>query len=161
MPHDRFKPGNLFKSDLVNKSKDKDTLLFLTSCLSTLFKIISHLSSFACLILSKTNFLVSSRSPKKYSSLKLRKEVRKLNNKLYVGGLDYAVTGDQLGELFAQAGKVEEAIIINDRYSGQSKGFGFVTMSNNEEAKKAKEMFAGKEIQGRNVIVSEARPQKY
>lgn len=81
-------------------------------------------------------------------------------NKLYVGNLDYSVTGDQLGEHFAQAGKVVSAVVISDKYSGRSKGFGFVEMSSEKEAKKAIEMFNGKDFQGRNIVVNEARPQK-
>lgn len=83
-----------------------------------------------------------------------------MNKKLYVGNLDYSVTGDQLGEHFSQAGKVVDAVVISDKYSGRSKGFGFVEMSSEEEAKKAIEMFNGKDFQGRNLIVNEARPQK-
>ena len=83
-----------------------------------------------------------------------------MNPKLYVGNLDYAVTGDQLGEFFAQAGKVVSAVVISDKYSGRSKGFGFVEMSSAEEVKKAIEMFNGKDFQGRNIIVNEARPQR-
>jgi len=85
--------------------------------------------------------------------------VNKLN-KLYVGNLDYGVTGDQLTELFSQAGKVVSATVITDRYSGRSKGFGFVEMSSDEETKKAIEMFNGKDFQGRNLIVNEARPRE-
>lgn len=81
-------------------------------------------------------------------------------NKLYVGNLNYAVTGDQLSELFAQAGTVVSAIVINDRYSGRSKGFGFVEMSSTEDTKKAIEMFNGKDLEGRKLVVNEARPQQ-
>ena len=81
-------------------------------------------------------------------------------NKLYVGNLDYGVTNDQLAELFAQAGKVISATVITDRYSGRSKGFGFVEMSSDEEAKKAIEMLNGNEFQGRAMVVNEARPQQ-
>ena len=81
-------------------------------------------------------------------------------NKLYVGNLDYGVTGEQLEELFAQAGSVVSATVINDRYSGRSKGFGFVEMASDEESKKAIEMFNGKDLQGRNLVVNEARPPK-
>lgn len=81
-------------------------------------------------------------------------------NKLYVGNLGYEVTGDQLTELFSQAGKVTSATVITDRYSGRSKGFGFVEMSSDEEAKKAIEMFNGKDFQGRNLVVNEARPRR-
>ena len=80
--------------------------------------------------------------------------------KLYVGNLDYAVTGDQLGELFAQAGKVLSSAVISDKYSGRSKGFGFVEMNSEEEAKKAIEMFNGKDFEDRAMIVNEARPQR-
>jgi RNA recognition motif-containing protein len=83
-----------------------------------------------------------------------------LNTKLYVGNLDYGVTGDQLGELFAQAGKVVSAVVISDKYSGRSKGFGFIEYATEEEAKKAMEMFNEKEHQGRKMIVNEARPQR-
>ena len=83
-----------------------------------------------------------------------------MNKKLYAGNLDYGVTGEQLGELFAQAGKVANATVISDKYSGRSKGFGFVEMETDEEAKKAIEMFNGKDFQGRKMIVNEARPQR-
>lgn len=83
-----------------------------------------------------------------------------MSTKLYVGNLDYGTTGDQLEEHFAQAGKVVSATVITDRYSGRSKGFGFVEMSSEEEAKKAIEMFNGKDFQGRNMIVNEARPRQ-
>lgn len=81
-------------------------------------------------------------------------------NKLYVGNLNYDVTGDQLSELFAQAGAVSSAVVISDRYSGRSKGFGFVEMANDEEAKKAIEMFNGKDFEGRNMVVNVARPKQ-
>lgn len=83
-----------------------------------------------------------------------------MNPKLYVGNLDYTVTSEQLGEFFAQAGKVVSAVVISDKYSGRSKGFGFVEMSSAEEVKKAIEMFNGKDFQGRNIIVNEARPRR-
>ncbi len=83
-----------------------------------------------------------------------------MNLKLYVGNLDYGVTGEQLGELFAQAGKVASATVITDKYSGRSKGFAFVEMSTEEEAKKAIEMFNGQDFQGRKMVVNEARPPK-
>jgi len=85
--------------------------------------------------------------------------VKKLN-KLYVGNLNYDVTGDQLTELFSQAGKVVSAVVITDRYSGRSKGFGFVEMSTDKEAKKAIEMFNGKDFQERSIVVNEARPRR-
>ncbi|MCH7951591.1 RNA-binding protein [Patescibacteria group bacterium] len=83
-----------------------------------------------------------------------------MSTKLYVGNLDYSVTEEQLGELFAQAGKVTSAVVITDRYSGRSKGFGFVEMSSEEEAKKAIEAFNGKDFQERSMVVNEARPRE-
>jgi len=83
-----------------------------------------------------------------------------MNKKLYVGNLDYSVTSGQLTELFSQAGTVVGADVISDRYSGKSKGFGFVEMGSEEEAKKAIEMFNEKELQGRKIVVNEARPRR-
>ena len=80
--------------------------------------------------------------------------------KLYVGGLPYSTTQEELGEAFGQAGKVDSAIIISDKMSGRSKGFGFVEMSSDEEAQKAIEMFNGKDFQGRSLTVNEARPME-
>jgi len=78
--------------------------------------------------------------------------------KLFVGGLSYETTDEKLRETFAQAGMVTSATVITDKFSGRSKGFGFVEMSSEEEAAKAIEMFNGKEIDGRTVTVNEARP---
>ena len=82
------------------------------------------------------------------------------NQKIYVGNLDYNVTGDQLGQLFAAAGTVVSATVVSDKYSGRSRGFGFVEMSSPDEVKKAIEMFNGKDFEGRNLVVNEARPQE-
>ena len=79
-------------------------------------------------------------------------------NKLYVGGLSYNTTDDQLRDLFAQAGTVSSATVVKDRISGRSRGFGFVEMASDEEAKKAIETLNGKEFDGRNIVVNEARP---
>ncbi len=79
-------------------------------------------------------------------------------NKLYVGNLAYSVTSEQLKEFFAEFGEVVEAIVIFDKMSGRSKGFGFVTFATDEEAKKALEASDGKEMSGRNLRVSIARP---
>lgn len=81
-----------------------------------------------------------------------------MSNKLYVGGLSFDTTEETLKELFSQAGSVNSATIILDKNSGRSRGFGFVEMSTEEEAKKAIEMFNGKELDGRNIVVDEARP---
>lgn len=80
--------------------------------------------------------------------------------KLYVGGLPYSASEDTLKEMFSQAGTVESAMIIMDKISGRSKGFGFVEMSSEEEAAKAIEMCNGKELEGRNLTVAEARPME-
>lgn len=80
--------------------------------------------------------------------------------KLYVGGLPYSTSEDSLKEAFSQAGTVESATIISDKMTGRSKGFGFVEMSSDEEAQKAIDMFNGKEFEGRNLTVNEARPME-
>ena len=80
--------------------------------------------------------------------------------KLYVGGLAYSTTDSALKDTFAQAGTVESAVVIMDKMSGRSKGFGFVEMSSDEEAQKAIEMFNGKELDGRSITVNEARPME-
>lgn len=80
--------------------------------------------------------------------------------KLYVGGLPYSTTEDGLKEMFAACGTVESAIIIMDKMSGRSKGFGFVEMSTEEEAAKAIETMNGKDIEGRTLAVAEARPME-
>jgi len=83
-----------------------------------------------------------------------------MSNKLYVGNLSYTIDDNQLSELFAQFGNVLSAKVISDRETGRSKGFGFVEMSSEEEAKKAIETLNETEHEGRKVLVSEARPQK-
>jgi RNA recognition motif-containing protein len=80
--------------------------------------------------------------------------------KLYVGGLPYSTTEDQMKEIFAAAGTVTSAMVIMDRMSGRSKGFGFVEMSTDEEAAKAIELMNGKEYEGRTLTVAEARPME-
>jgi cold-inducible RNA-binding protein len=77
--------------------------------------------------------------------------------KLYVGNLPYSVGDDELKELFSAAGEVLSAAIITDKFSGRSKGFGFVEMSD-EDSAKAMDMFNEKEHEGRKMIVNEARP---
>lgn len=80
--------------------------------------------------------------------------------RLFVGGLPYATTSEELAQLFAGAGTVESANVISDRYTGQSKGFGFVEMSSDEEADAAVKQFEGYEINGRKLTVNEARPME-
>ena len=81
-----------------------------------------------------------------------------MGKKLYVGSLPYSTTDQQLKEHFSAAGNVESATVISDKFSGRSKGFGFVEMSTDEEAQKAVEMFNGVDMGGRNIVVNEARP---
>jgi len=83
-----------------------------------------------------------------------------MGKKLYVGGLSYNTTEENLKKLFSEAGTVESATVIMDKISGRSKGFGFVEMSTDEQAQSAIEMFNGKDLDGRNVTVNEARPQE-
>lgn len=78
--------------------------------------------------------------------------------KLYVGNLSWNTTPESLRGAFEAFGEVEEAIIISDKVSGRSKGFGFVTMTNDADGDKAIAEMDGKELDGRNVKVSEARP---
>jgi len=78
--------------------------------------------------------------------------------KLYVGGLPYSTSDSELKDAFAKAGTVESAIIISDKMTGRSKGFGFVEMASDEDATKAIEMWNGKDFGGRNLTVNEARP---
>ena len=82
-----------------------------------------------------------------------------MGKKLYVGNLAYAVTQDDLAELFAQAGKVESAVVVSDKFSGQSRGFGFVEFKDDSHAKAAIAGLNGKEAGGRNLKVNEARPK--
>ena len=79
--------------------------------------------------------------------------------KLFVGNLEYTVTSDDLREAFSQAGTVADAVVITDKMSGRSRGFGFVEMSSEDEAKAAVEKINGTEIKGRKINVNEARPQ--
>jgi len=80
--------------------------------------------------------------------------------KLYVGGLAYSVTEQELEDYFATVGKVVSTAVIKDRDSGQSKGFGFVEMEDAEAGNKAIAELNGKELSGRSIMVNEARPQE-
>lgn len=80
--------------------------------------------------------------------------------KLFVGGLSYDTSEDVLRETFAKVGAVESAIIIKDKMSGRSKGFGFVEMTNDEEADKAIESLNGTDLEGRKMTVNVARPME-
>ena len=79
--------------------------------------------------------------------------------KLYVGNLPYNVTEEKLQDHFAQHGTVVSARIISDKFTGKSKGFGFVEMSSDQEAEKAISALNGTDFEGRSIVVSEARPQ--
>ena len=83
-----------------------------------------------------------------------------MSKKLYVGNLAFQTTSQDLQELFAQAGTVESASVIEDRATGQSKGFAFVEMSTEDEAAAAIEQFNGREVAGRALKVNEARPRE-
>ncbi len=83
-----------------------------------------------------------------------------MNKKLFVGGLPFAMTSEDLKGVFSEIGSVEDAVVIMNRQTGRSKGFGFVEMSSEEEAQKAIEKFNGSELEGRTITVNEARPPK-
>ena len=80
--------------------------------------------------------------------------------KLYVGGLPYSTTDAELKDAFAAAGSVVSAVVIMEKMTGRSKGFGFVEISSDEEAQKAIDTFNGKDFSGRNITVNEARPME-
>jgi RNA recognition motif-containing protein len=83
-----------------------------------------------------------------------------MGKNLYVGGLAYSVTNEQLDELFSAYGTVESARVITDKYTGQSRGFGFVEMGSQAEADQAIEALNGTSHAGRTLTVNEARPQE-
>ena len=83
-----------------------------------------------------------------------------MNNKLYVGGLAYSVTDGQLQELFAAHGSVESSRVITDKFTGQSRGFGFVEMGSGSEAQAAISSLNGTQYEGRSLTVNEAKPRE-
>lgn len=83
-----------------------------------------------------------------------------MGKRLYVGNLPYTITDEELSELFSQTGTVESAKVITDKYSGRSKGFGFVEMATDEEAQAGIQKWNGQEYGGRKLNVNEARPQE-
>ena len=83
-----------------------------------------------------------------------------MGNKLYVGGLPYSVTEGRLQEIFEAHGTVESARVISDKFTGQSRGFGFVEISSGGEAQKAIESLNGTQLDGRTLVVNEAKPQE-
>ena len=82
-------------------------------------------------------------------------------SKLYVGNLAFSVTNDDLEALFSQVGTVASAVVVSDKFSGQSRGFGFVEMESSGDATKAISEFDGKDLKGRNLKVNEARPREF
>ncbi len=82
------------------------------------------------------------------------------NSKLYVGNLSFDTTEIDLQDAFGQAGTVTEAALMQDKFTGKSRGFAFVTMSTPEEAQKAISLLHGKQLQGRTLTVNEARPRE-
>ena len=79
---------------------------------------------------------------------------------IYVGNLPFEITEEKLKDLFTEFGEVESARVITDRFSGRSRGFGFVEMSSNDDAQSAIGAMSGKEIEGRALTVNEARPRE-
>ncbi len=96
---------------------------------------------------------------KQNSVLKRGGEYKMDKNKIFVGSLPWSINNDSLKELFAQYGEVTEAVVIMDRETSRSKGFGFVTFSTPESAQKALEM-SGKEVDGRAIVVNIAKPRE-
>jgi cold-inducible RNA-binding protein len=81
-----------------------------------------------------------------------------MSNKVYVGGLPFSVTDGQLQEIFQAHGTVESARVISDKFTGQSRGFGFVEMGSGSEAQKAISALNGTQLEGRTLTVNEAKP---
>src|SRR6266852_7757535 len=86
---------------------------------------------------------------------------QQMPSKLYVGNLAYSVTNDDLQALFSQVGKVASAAVVSDKFSGQSRGFGFVEMESSGDAAKAISEFDGKDLKGHNLKVNEAKPREF
>ncbi len=83
-----------------------------------------------------------------------------MQKKLFVGGLSYNTEVEELRDLFVQAGEVVSANIIKDKFTNQSRGFGFVEMAPEQQATEAIKLFNGKELGGRNLVVNESKPQE-
>ena len=83
-----------------------------------------------------------------------------MGTKLYVGNLPFSITSQELTELFSQAGEVVSANIITDRFSGQSRGFGFVEMATEDSAQNAVQQFNDYQMKGRGLKVNEAKPRE-
>ncbi len=83
-----------------------------------------------------------------------------MSKRIYVGNLPWSVTQEKLNELFSSFGEVEEALVIANKYTGRSRGFGFVTYKNDADADKAMAEMNEKDIEGRRLVVKEARPSR-
>jgi RNA recognition motif-containing protein len=83
-----------------------------------------------------------------------------MGNKVYVGNLPFGVGQEELKNAFSEYGEITEAVVITDKYNGRSKGFGFVTFANDEDAQKAISEMNGKDLQGRELKVNEARAKE-
>ncbi len=83
-----------------------------------------------------------------------------MGKRLYVGGLPYSVTDDQLEQIFSAHGTVESAKVITDKFTDNSRGFGFVEMSTDQEAQKAVQAVNGMQLEGRTLTVNEAKPRE-
>lgn len=83
-----------------------------------------------------------------------------MGRKLYIGNLPYSVSEDQLTDMFSACGQVESVRVITDKFSGRSKGFGFVEMGSDQAAQDAIAKFNGQQVDGRAIVVNEARPQE-
>lgn len=83
-----------------------------------------------------------------------------MSKKLFIGNIEWSVSDADLEKLFSEYGAVEEAVIIKDKFSGRSKGFGFVTFTNDDEADKAISGLHDHDLNGRKIAVNEARPPK-
>jgi len=83
-----------------------------------------------------------------------------MGTKLYVGNLSFNTTENELQELFAQAGAVQEVTLMQDKFTGKSRGFAFITMGSEEDAQNAISKFNGQTIEGRPLTVNEARPRE-
>lgn len=121
-----------------------------------------YLNLFVVIIgfLKKADYRLTARRYERLGGNKLKERLIIMSMKLYVGGLAYSVTDNELEELFAGIGSVTSAAVIKDRDTGQSKGFGFVEMSDVKEAQNAIKELNGKEISGRSIMVNQARPQE-
>ncbi|MBU0981593.1 RNA-binding protein [Patescibacteria group bacterium] len=83
-----------------------------------------------------------------------------MSKKLFVGNLPWSVNSDKLKDLFSTVGEVSDAFVMTDRDTGRSRGFGFVTFDSDDEAQAAIDAFNDKEVDGRNIVVNEAREKK-